>query len=186
MTARWLLVLLLFAGCDLFAPRDPEDPMTAGGTFLQPDTPEQVIENIQAAVAELNTPNYSRSMDAALVYAPTAKAEASDPAIWPSWDRTAEEQYFTSLAAAAQFASGHELRLTDRNVSLISDTRFELDASYILTVNHNRPNVETTVQGRLIWVIVQGEDGLWRLQEWTDREVSGAISWSDLKAEFVK
>lgn len=183
-----LLVLLLIgvAGCDLFSPRDPETPMTAGGTFLQPDTPEQVVENIQAAIAELNTPNYSRSLDPTLEYFPTARADASDPAIWSSWAQSDEERYFSSMAASAQFASNHELRLNDQNVSLISDTRYELDASYVLTVNHNRPDVGTTVQGRLIWVILQGEDGLWRLQQWTDREVGGATSWSDLKAEFVK
>ena len=43
-----------------------------------------------------------------------------------------------------------------------------------------------TVQGRLVWEIEQGDDGLWRLQRWTDQELGNSPSWSDLKAEFGK
>ena len=188
MTYRLSLVILslVFAGCSLFSARTPEDPIDEGGTFLQPDTPEQVIENIQAAIAELNTPNYGRSIDAAISFVPTATAAAQDPAIWSNWSRTEEEQYFGTLAAAAQFSSGHELSFSDQTISIITDDRFEMDASYTLTVNHNRPGVPISVQGRLIWTITQSDDGLWRLTEWTDREVGNEPSWSDLKSEFVK
>jgi hypothetical protein len=97
-----------------------------------------------------------------------------------------EEQYFGTMAAAAQFSSNHELVLTDQNQSIISDDRYELDASYTLTLNHNRPDIPTTVQGRLIWVLTQGEDGLWSLSEWTDRELGASPSWSEVKSGFVK
>ena len=181
-----ILIVSLFAGCTLFSPRDPEDPSNEAGTFLQPDTPEQVIDNIRSAIAELNTPNYGRSLEASIAFVPSASAAAQDPAIWSNWSRTEEEQYFGTLAAAAQFATGHDLTLNDQTISIVTDDRFEMDASYTLTINHNRPDVPTAAQGRLIWVITQGEDGLWRLAEWTDRELGNVTSWSDLKAEFVK
>lgn len=180
------VLMLLVTGCSLFSPRDPEDPIDEAGTFLQPDTPEQVVENIRAAISELNTPNYSRSFSADLRVTPTATAEAQDPGIWSAWSRAEEEQYFSTMAAAAQFGSNHELVLNDQNISIITDSRYEIDASYSLTINHNRPDVPTAVQGRLIWVMIQEEDGLWRLSEWTDRELSNTPSWSDMKAAFVK
>jgi len=170
----------------LFSPRSPEDPIEEGGTYLQPDTPDQVIDNIQAAVAELNTQNYRRSFAENLVFTPTASAEARDPAIWTGWTRVEEERYFSTLSAAAQMTTGNELRLNDRTLSVLIETQFSFDASYILNVNHRRPDLATSFQGRLIWILQQGEDGLWRLHEWTDQQIGDYPSWSDLKAEFVK
>ena len=181
-----LLSILLLAGCDLFSARSPEDPVDEAGTYLQPDTPEQVIENIQFSISELNTPNYGRSLSVELIFTPTEQARARDESIWVGWSQTEESQYFSTLAAAAQFASNHELTLNDQTISIIAEDRFEVDASYILNINHNRPDVATTVQGRLIWVLIQQEDGLWSLKEWTDREIGNEPSWSDLKSEFIK
>ena len=181
-----LMLLSLIHGCSLFSTREPEDPVDEAGTFLQPDTPEQVVENIQAAIAELNTPNYGRSINTSLTFLPTATAAAQDPSIWPNWSQIEEQQYFSTMAAAGEFGIGHNLQLNDETISIISEDRYDIDASYTLTINHNRPDVPTTVQGRLIWVIRQGEDGLWSLTEWTDREVGNAASWSTLKAEFIK
>lgn len=181
-----LLLCSLVAGCDLFSPRTPESPIQESGTFLQPDTPDQVIANVQAAVAELNTQNYRRSFADDFVFKPTSTAEARDPTLWTAWGRAEEERYFSTLVAAAQLTSGNELRLNDRTLSFVSEDRFVLDATYVLTVNHRRPGLPATVQGRLVWTLEEGPDGLWRIHEWTDRELGTNPSWSDLKAEFIK
>ncbi len=182
----WLALMMVLGSCDLFSAREPEAPASEGGTFLQPDTPEQVIENILAAVEEMNAPNYGRSLAADLMFTPTAAALGQDPSTWTSWSKAEEERYFSTAAAAAQLSTGHRLVLTDPAVSVITDDRFQYDATYTLTVNHNRPEVPTGAQGRLIWVLTQGDDGLWSLSEWTDREIGGAVSWSDLKAAFSR
>lgn len=187
---RRLAVLLLVVtaagtGCSLFGTRDPEAPAGESGTFLQPDTPEQVIENLQAAIAELNTLNYRRSLSAELVFRPTATAEARD-AIWSSWSRAEEEQYFATLVAAANPTGGHSLVLNDESVTLVDASTTLLDATYVLTVNHRRPDAPTRVQGRLLWTIAQRSDGLWEITSWTDQELGVEATWSDLKAEFVK
>ena len=86
---RLLLILsltLAWAGCGILDPRDPEDPVAESGTYLQPDTPEQVVENIRSAVAELNTLNYRRSLAENLEFRPTATAEARD-GICNAWSR---------------------------------------------------------------------------------------------------
>jgi hypothetical protein len=180
-----LIGLLLWSGCGVFSTREPELPVTEGGTFAQPDAPEQVIENLQNAVAELNTLNYRRSLSPELSFRPTATAEARE-AIWTGWSRADEEQYFGTLVAAAADNDGHSLVLNDQSLTIVGATRFQLDATYILTVNHRRPDASTQVQGRLIWVIDQRADGLWELADWTDQELGDAATWSDLKAEFVK
>ncbi len=178
-------ILVLSPACNLFAPRTPEDPISEAGTFTQPDAADLVVDNLLAAIAELNTANYRRSLAEDLTFEPTAVAQARDPSLWASWSRTEEVSFFTTLAEAARQRSGHSLRLEDAAID-IGDTRYTLDATYVLVVRHRRPTVPDTVQGRLIWQIEQGADGLWALRRWTDQELGNTPSWSDLKAEFGK
>jgi hypothetical protein len=169
----------------LFSTREPDEPITESGTFIQPDTPEQVVINIQSAIAELNTLNYRRSLGDTFVFRPTASAEARS-AVFVNWTRAQEEQYFSTLAAASTSGTGHSLALNDESFAIISDTRYVIDATYVLTLNHNRPDAETNLQGRLQWVLDQSANGLWTLTEWTDQELGNAASWSDLKAVFIE
>ena len=99
-------------------------------------------------------------------------------------DPMVSKDVVTSSAAAAN--EGHSLVLNDQSLTIVEATRVQLDATYVLTVNHRRPDASTKVQGRLIWVIDQRSDGLWELSDWIDQELAGAATWSDLKAEFVK
>lgn len=176
---------VLLNGCSLFSTREPDSPITESGTFIQPDKPEQVVSNIQSAIAELNTLNYRRSLDQALDFRPTASADARSP-VFGNWTRAQEEQYFSTLAAAASSGSGHSLLLNDQSFTIISDARFVLDATYVLTINHNRTDADTNLQGRLQWVIDKNSDGLWALTAWTDQELGNVSSWSDLKAVFIQ
>lgn len=176
----------LLTGCDLFSTREPAPPLEEAGTYVQPDTPDQVIENLQFAVSELNAQNYRRSFSDALEFQPTASAEASDPSIWTGWSVQDEDSYFRAAAQAARLTTGNEVRLTEANLSAVTPERFTFDAGYVLTINHRRPDLATSLQGRLVWTLEQGEDGLWRITQWIDREVGDADSWSKLKAEFIK
>lgn len=179
------VLLVVGAGCDVFAPRTPAPPESDGGTFVQPDAPDLVVDNLRAAVAELNTANYRRSLADALVFEPTAEALARNPALWAGWGKAEEVSAFTTLAEAARRAPPgvHTLRLDDVS-SELGDRRFTFDASYVLVMRHQRPGVPDTVQGRLVWEITQGADGLWSLARWNDRTLGNSPSWSDLKAEF--
>ena len=80
-----LIMLVLATGCYLFATRTPEPPGTEPGAYRQPDTPDQVLENLRYAIAELNAPNYRRSFSDDFRFQPTAEAEAQDPSIWNGW-----------------------------------------------------------------------------------------------------
>ena len=180
------LLLLLLPACDLFSPRTPEPPIDDAGTFVQPDTPDQVVENVRNAVGELNAQNYRRSFADDLTFRPSPEAEAGNPSIWSGWSVQDEESHFRALASAARLTSGNELRLNEPTLSAVDAARFTFDASYLLTVNHRKADLPSTLQGRLVWTIVQGEDGLWRISEWTDRAIEGVSSWSDLKAAFIQ
>ena len=180
-----LAALLTWTGCDVFGLREPEPPITESGTFIQPDAPDHVVDNIQFAISELNVANYVRSLAEELQFQPTVAAEQRDP-IWNGWTRMQEQSYFTQLVAAANAGGEHSLELTDEVMTVLTEDRYSLEAHYVLTVQHNRVEVPTVVQGRLLWIITQGPDSQWRLEEWTDRQLGTEPSWSDLKARFTQ
>ncbi len=180
-----LIMLVLATGCDLFATRTPEPPGTETGAYLQPDTPDQVLENLRNAIAELNAPNYRRSFSDGFRFQPTAEAEAQNPSIWNGWSAQEEESYFRALVEAARLTSGNELRLTDIEQTAGS-VRYTVDASYVLVLNHRSTELPNTLQGRVAWSIEKGQDGLWYIATWTDNSIGTAASWSDLKAAFIK
>ena len=175
---------LVLSGCDLLAPRAPEDPLPGGSTFVQPDTPEIVLANLQRALAALDAGAYRRSFDDAFRFSPTPDAAARTP-IFAGWDAASEEGYFRALVSAATVGAAFTLRLSDQAPPEVSERTYVVDAAYTLTTPHRRTEAPTTVQGRLRWTLTRGADGLWRLTDWTDRALSAGVpSWSDLKAAF--
>ena len=179
------LLLLTLTGCDVFSPREPEPPIGDGGSYVQPDTPDQVIENMETAISTLSTSNYRRLFASNFTFRPTPTALAREQ-IWSGWGRTEEDRYFTSLASALLPGGSHELDLDDATLSVASESRYIYEASYVLMVQHSRQDVPRAVSGRLVWVLTQESDGLWYISEWTDQEIENSFSWSDLKAAFYK
>lgn len=179
-----LPALVLLAGCDLLAPRTPEDPLPGGSTFVQPDTPEIVLENLQRALTALDAGAYRRSFADGFRFTPTPEAAARTP-LFNGWDAASEEGYFRALVSAATTGATFSLRLTDAAPPEVSENTYVLDAAYTLTTPHRRAEAPTTVQGRFRWTLTRGADGLWRLTDWTDRALAAGVpSWSDLKAAF--
>ena len=50
LRSLFILLCLVPSACSLFSTREPEAPEAEGGTFFQPDTPEQVVENIESSI----------------------------------------------------------------------------------------------------------------------------------------
>lgn len=189
MRSVWFFIIcFLLAGCDVFNTRTPEAPDGSGSSWIQPDTPEQVVDNLKTAIAEMNTQNYLRSLAETLTFEPTTPAAAQDPLLWNTWARTEEQTYIERLRAATAQQTGHRLELFDENRSVPQNDVYLLDATYLLTANHSRVDeaIPTEVQGKLFWEITLGSDGLWRLSKWVDQSLGDHPSWSDLKVAFVK
>ncbi len=180
----WIGYLLVFGACDLFGARTPEDPEGEAGTWQQPVAPDIVIENLRAAITELNTSNYRRSLHENFEFVPSSDAYARDPDQWINWDRARENGFFVTLAEASKGSTGNGLRLENMTTEL-GESEYILDASYILIISHGSQQVADTLQGRLAWLIIQESNGLWALTMWNDQSIGSEDSWSDLKAEFA-
>ena len=188
VSAVALLMILTCLGCGVFETREAEDPESGVGTWLQPDTPDRVVRNIQNSIGEMNSRNYLRSLGPDFVFQPTVSAKAREPSLWTSWATPEEQTYFLRLVASSNFLSGHSLQLLDITESVVDDDRYVMDANYILTVQHSRAaeDVPTEFHGSLVWAIQRTSEGLWYLQAWTDQEFPNQPSWSELKSTFVK
>ena len=182
-----IFIVISMSSCDIFALRTPEDPEGSSKGWLQPDTPEQVIENLQTAITDLNSTNYLRSLDSAFVYEPDVNAQASDPNLWTSWNLEQEQAWFSQMAAAAQSFAERNLQFVDVTENITADM-YQYQATYILTITHSRINegIPSQWQGKLLWEIKINEDGLWNLHYWADQLVANQPSWSSLRADFVQ
>lgn len=188
----WLFIVLAMGsvvGCSIFDTRTAEPPGgESTGTFLQPDRPEIVLDNLINAIQNLNTQNYLRNLDTEnFEYTPSNAALAANPEVWTGWSSDEEQIYFNNLRASAENTTGHQLRLENITNDLQSSNRRQIVADYMLTLLHNRSNigVPTNISGRFVLELETGEDGLWKIVAWTDVSAGDSFSWSDLRASFL-
>lgn len=181
---------LMAAGCGIFETRTPEEPGAGSGSgFQQPDRAEVVIRNLQSAIAGLNTLNYMRSLsEDGFSFTPSASAFDNDPQIWQNWSRQSEENYFNNMRGSAQNQSGHALVLSDEERTPLPTGGERYTATYSLTIFHNRTGqgIPTVASGTFIMDLVQGDDGLWSVQNWTDSAGGSQFTWSDFKVTFSR
>lgn len=177
----------LVLSCSLFETRDPEEPgTTTVPVFIQPDRPQDVIQNLQNAVRAMNLDNYRRCFEGeAFSYQPSSGAQSSNPDLWLGWGFPEEEAYFNNMRAETEGLSGHELRLEDRRFVQISQDLEQFDADYRITVQHNRQGLPVVAEGRMRLIIVRDESGNWAIESWSDAAEGSDFTWSDFRAAFL-
>lgn len=178
---------LLAASCSLFETRDPEEPgTTTVPVFIQPDRPQDVIQNLENAVRTMNLDNYRRCLDPEVFsYQPSSVAQSSNPDLWQGWGFSEEEAYFNNMRAETEGLSGHELRLENRRLVQISADQEQFDADYRITVQHNRQGLPVEAEGRMRLIMIRDESGSWAIESWSDAAEGNDFTWSDFRAAFL-
>jgi hypothetical protein len=181
----------LLVSCELFATREPEDPLIGtGGVFIQPDTPNAVLENLSNSVREMNAINYLNCLSSTdFTFQPAGQGNIGDPSLWSGWGRIEEDRYFKNLASAAENLTGHSLSLEIVRRDDVSPTEHRVIANYALVVNTNRntaSRVPNRITGQFIIIMRAGTSGLWSILSWTDIATNPEYSWTELKAEFIR
>lgn len=181
------LICLLITACDLVSLRTPEPPSGGSGVYVQADTPEQVTENMRAAVSALSLDAYRRSLAPSMRFQPAAGVVSSDP-LWQQWGTNEEERYFASLIGAVSGQTGHLLTLTNGQYTSITEQQTLFEASYDLVVQHARSDRPRRVKGKLTWLIEQDSGGLWEITDWSDfvGDDDSWPTWTDLKWSFAR
>jgi len=182
-----VVLCLLVTSCNLFETRDPDEPgTTTVPVFIQPDRPQDVIQNLQNAVRTINLDNYRRCLEPEMFsYQPSSVAQSSNPDLWLGWGFAEEEAYFNNMRAEAEGLSGHELRLENRRSVQISPDQEQFDAEYRITVQHNRQGLPGEARGVLRLILVRDESGSWSIAAWSDAAEGSDFTWSDFRAAFL-
>lgn len=193
---KWMAIWILIfgvTGCkNPFSTRKPEFPETAQSSWIPAHSPEQVLINIQNAIAERNVEKYIRCLsDSAskgrdFRFDPDLEVATQFPGMFTRWNLEKEEMVFRQVCALVPKDSVFSLSWEEiRQEFTTSDTavfvrRYQIEAHY--TQDHfSIPNV---YKGIAEFRLIENRQGEWVIYRWIDNAVSGFKSWSFLKASF--
>ncbi len=180
--------------CDLFSTRDPENPVSDNQTLATAFTKEVLFSNFISSFEQKNIQEYEKLFaDTAthsrrFTFVPNQSAGARFVAVFSSWDKTAEIEYFRNAVTAVGTSSSMQMQAASMPVIVTyqSDSA-QYTFDYLLFVPHNRSDVKTTqFAGRCEIAMAPDKNTIWRIYRWIDYETKKDSSWSDLKGQFSK
>jgi hypothetical protein len=189
VTRTLLAAGLLLAGCNLFAPRDPEDPESSRLNFIPPTEPSIVIDNLQNAIDQKSVANYTACFaDAgtggqAFLFVPSAEASAQYGPAFISWGSAQEQAYFQNLIARSASSAGSSLQLVQKSQLVTADSvLYSYDYTFIF--EHGEAGFPKTARGNLQFALAPDAGNRWSIYRWMDFKTGSDITWSMFKGKF--
>lgn len=191
-TVNSLFILFILTSCtNPFSTREPEEPISAHQTWVQPRQPDLVLENLRNAILELNSDNYMRSISDTskalppFKFIPAADVAAENPGIFADWGRENERSYFSVLSAITPADSVRFMSFKTDKVDLSGATALII-TKYTLHVHHTQQvrGIPAEVKGEARFTLMSDTFGDWAIIEWQDISTAAAPTWSILKANF--
>ena len=183
----FLFILLITAkGCGIFDTRAPEAPVNIRSTFVPPTSPALVITNLQYAISEKNSVNYSKCLNQAnYLYVPDSKSQQIYGQIFQGWNTAKEKTYFDNLISQTNESATSTLFLDNERTTYITPDSVSYKADYIIVFQHNRNNIPKSATGSLRFILNSDVNNLFSITSWEDyRQNDTTFTWSELKANF--
>jgi hypothetical protein len=180
---------LLLSGCNLFEPRDPEEPDTSRLDFVPPTEPSIVIDNLQNAIDQKSVANYTACFpDAgtggqAFVFVPSAEASAQYGSALSSWGAAQEQAYFQNLIARSASNAFANLQLAQKSQLVTADS-VVYSYDYVFTFEHSETGFPKTARGNLQFALAPDAGNRWSIYRWIDFKTGDDITWSMFKGKF--
>lgn len=183
-------VILCLAGCKSpFATRTPEPPETEQTIWTAARSPEEVFENLAAAISDRNADHYIRSF-VDVIYAnqtfhfiPEQEVQNRYPDLFTQWDLTKERTVMDQVFQAISSDSVCSLVLSDPINEVSGGDSVITLREYTLRLHHQLPGIPTLFEGRVEFRLLEDQRGEWVIYHWTDyRLTEDAEPWSVLKA----
>lgn len=190
-----ILPCLLLLSCNLFNTRDPENPVSENQTLPAAYSQEILFSNFKTSIEQKNVQEYEKLFsDSAthprrFLFIPNQSSGARYAAVFSSWNRTMELEYFRNAVSAVGSSSAIQFQITSgpQIITYQSDSaHYTFD--YVLFVPHNRTDVKTRqFAGRCeIMMSPEKNNPIWKIYRWIDFETKKDSSWSELKGQFAK
>jgi hypothetical protein len=174
-----ILTLTAATGC-LFEAREAAPP-DSGSTWLVPDDPQRVFQNMENGLEDLTGVNYGRSLNDAFVFSPTLE-DSLNPTLagkFVNWNIDVENEVTDIILSEASALS---VAFTERDPIFSSSVEVKFKVRYELTIITNTAPPDTvSYKGRAQFDMVNGSKG-WQLNYWNDEEREiGFATWGFLR-----
>jgi len=192
-----MLVLLVVAisGCDVFSTRTPEDPDNSGNAFIPPTEPTIVIQNFESSLRGKNLENYLRCFNSdnsipnnKYLFIPSQEASSSFSTLFFNWSLDEERRFFNTFKSLLNNESIPALNWIDRKAVIENPDSAVFESNYDLFVNFTDINIPKQYNGKLRFVIINDNNGLWSISKWYDYNLNQSDtilnSFSILKAKL--
>uniref|UniRef100_A0A832DNV5 Uncharacterized protein n=1 Tax=Ignavibacterium album TaxID=591197 RepID=A0A832DNV5_9BACT len=185
----FLLLLLIYSGCDLFNTRDPQKPDENRANFQPPKEPSIVIENLKNSFNDKNTQNYiscfvdTLFVNKPFVFLPSSEAASTYAFLIQDWGLDDERRYFNSVVSKVPKDFPMTLTFSDESYSSLSGDTLIYSANYFINIPHNSSEPKN-FSGNLQFNMVRDNRSDWSIYYWKDTRSSNLPSWSELKGIF--
>lgn len=183
---------LFLLSCNLFNTRDPENPITDTQSLPPPTTMEALFSNFQNSLQQKNIAEYEKLFSDTVThrqqftFIPNQSAAARYSAIFPSWNKSSEVDYFRNIVTAVGSSSIQFGLTTSPQIVTYQSDSAVYTIHYSLFVPHQRPGITTQFVGRSELYMSRNKNDIWMIYRWVDFETKKDSSWSELKGQFAK
>ena len=186
-----ILISFLSRCTNPFSTREPDEPVSAHQSWVQPRQPDLVLENLRNAILELNSDNYMRSLSDTskalppFSFIPAPDVAAENPGIFAEWGRENERSYFTVLSAITPLDSVHFISFKTSKVDFSGETALII-TNYTMRIHHTQQaqGIPAVVSGEARFTLMPDTFGDWAIVEWQDISTEATPTWSIFKANF--
>lgn len=192
---KFLLLACLLIGCDVFSTRTPDSPDNSGNSFIPATEPNIVIQNFESSLRVKNLENYLRcfSSDNSIpqnkyLFFPSQEASSSFPSLFFNWSNEEERRFFNSFKALVGNESIPALNWFERKPIIENPDSAVFESNYDLFVNFSDNNIPKQYTGKIRFVMINDNNGLWSISKWYDYNLNQTDtilnSFSYLKAKL--
>ncbi len=185
------LTILVFSSCDLFDPRIPEDPSNAGVVWLDPTSPDIVVENMEAALNGKSTYYLDCLAESFAFYADTNDINEYTTYNFSDWTKIDESYTVTTIMFAlvpedSTIIAEFLIDTSHPDPTAPADSATIYREYYITIPQSYHSGTGTPAVGIAELHLVEDSVGLWTIQTWYDvrHEETNWVTWAVAKAYY--
>ena len=181
-----VFLLLAMASCDIFSPRDAEEPAGTAEWNAFPVSPHLALQNLRYAwLYSQNASRYGELLTDDFVFY-CDQQDVVEYGVAAQWDAGAEAnilwQVYSQIASAESVVEFTEV---EGEEDVIETDAATMVRDYRLELYFGAAETPVMVTGRLAADLARGQDGLWRLQTWQDSRIDNeTTSWGRMKDAY--
>ncbi|MCK5786799.1 MAG: hypothetical protein KAH54_09625 [Candidatus Sabulitectum sp.] len=185
------LIVLLMCSCSLFEPRVPEDPSSGGVVWVDPTSPDLVVENMQSALNGSSALYMDCFAQSFVFYADTSDINDYLTYNFNDWDWSVENTtvltLYSLVPSDSTVTAEFLIDMSHPDPAAPADSAI-IYREYSITVPQSfHSGTGAPAVGLAELHLVEDGEGLWSVTEWHDarhEEATEWVTWAVAKAFY--